>query len=719
MLKGKSGIIFLAGCLFILTNAPTVLCMTSSSGVYVAGDGSGDYNCDGTDDHIQIQQALAYAASNPGTTVYLKGPFTYNVDPNKMYVGSHTTITGDSTAVVKIKKQDPNFPTPSLTRAIFQANGGSTHDITFHGFEIDGNILNSWSVSGNDHVNMIQLLGSSNVNVYDMSFKNGLGDAVKVRQGSNDNYVHENTNIQIYNNKIDKIGHDGIYLFCVSNISIHDNFISCRDDSGIRLFNCKDASIFNNEIISENHGGAGIEIQKNSAVKINNIEIYENNIHDIRTMGIWIYGYGTYDKTAATGVHIHHNIIRGNGLYTDEVGGIVLQGFDGTLIENNIIDGNYRSGVAMRNSYDYVSPGSGYVTTLRNNIITNTVPDTRAGGTAYGVSNDLSSTHSFVMEYNCVYNPGQSNYNKISSHTTDINVDPLFVDKKAYDYHLKSKAGHWSDSSWVPDTVSSPCIDAGSPSSDYSNEPEDNGNRINIGAFGNTKYASLSGIAPVTRSQTPITESQTPVTESQTPVTESQVSVSQNPSISKMYDNRLRDAYPEKVYSYKPYLDVGNIPGSGIYRDIMLFDLSEYTDAEEISSATFSLNWYYPDVSRPEDTVIEIYRPAASWNPEYVSWNKKDNGVAWNNAGGDWLDKTGEFQGSTPYATITIKGSAFPDNRYYELDVTDLVKEYVSGEYENTGFLIKTRYESSDYVAFHSFECGKEDLEPKLDIVNS
>jgi hypothetical protein len=26
---------------------------------------------------------------------------------------------------------------------------------------------------------------------------------------------------------------------------------------------------------------------------------------------------------------------------------------------------------------------------------------------------------------------------------------------------------------------------------------------------------------------------------------------------------------------------------------------------------------------------------------------------------------------------------------YYELDVTDLVKEYVSGKYENTGLLIK------------------------------
>jgi PKD repeat protein len=40
--------------------------------------------------------------------------------------------------------------------------------------------------------------------------------------------------------------------------------------------------------------------------------------------------------------------------------------------------------------------------------------------------------------------------------------------------------------------VSSPCIDAGYRYSDYSNEPAPNGNRINIGPDGNTRYASKS-----------------------------------------------------------------------------------------------------------------------------------------------------------------------------------------------------------------------------------
>ncbi|WP_048160056.1 disaggregatase related repeat-containing protein, partial [Methanosarcina sp. 2.H.T.1A.6] len=153
------------------------------------------------------------------------------------------------------------------------------------------------------------------------------------------------------------------------------------------------------------------------------------------------------------------------------------------------------------------------------------------------------------------------------------------------------------------------------------------------------------------------------------------------------------------------------------YRDAMWFDLSEYDNSGEVSDASLSLFWYYPvGNSRPADTVIEVYRPASAWDPGYVSWNKRTSGLAWKNPGGDWYDKNGVLQGTTPYATITIKGSTLPDNRYYELDVTDLVKEYTSGKYENTGFLIKARSESNNYIAFYSSDCGIESKEPELSI---
>ncbi|AKB61310.1 hypothetical protein MSMAP_1325 [Methanosarcina mazei SarPi] len=195
--------------------------------------------------------------------------------------------------------------------------------------------------------------------------------------------------------------------------------------------------------------------------------------------------------------------------------------------------------------------------------------------------------------------------------------------------------------------------------------------------------------------------------------------VNMNSTVIGAKDNRLREASPEIVFQNSPFIDIGGM-NNVKYRDMVWFNLSEYTGSANVNNATLSLYWYYPaGISRPSDTVIEVYRPASSWNPGYVSWNKRDRGIAWKNPGGDWYDKKGVLQGSTPYATLTIKGSALPDNRYYELNVTDLVKEYVSGKYENTGFLIKARTERNNYIAFYSSDCGNENQIPKIRLVYS
>ena len=81
----------------------------------------------------------------------------------------------------------------------------------------------------------------------------------------------------------------------------------------------------------------------------------------------------------------------------------------------------------------------------------------------------------------------------------NIAADPLFANPAAGDYHLRSKYGRWDPAAnagaggWVTDPVGSPCIDGGDPASDYSNEPQPNFGRANIGAFGNTAQASRSG----------------------------------------------------------------------------------------------------------------------------------------------------------------------------------------------------------------------------------
>ncbi len=86
----------------------------------------------------------------------------------------------------------------------------------------------------------------------------------------------------------------------------------------------------------------------------------------------------------------------------------------------------------------------------------------------------------------------------------NISVDPLFVDEANGDYHLRSEGWYWSEraQSWTYDeNATSPCIDAGDPSSPLRDElvtmPRDPdgiygiNKRINMGAFGGTPQASI------------------------------------------------------------------------------------------------------------------------------------------------------------------------------------------------------------------------------------
>nr|WP_321416630.1 alpha/beta fold hydrolase [uncultured Methanomethylovorans sp.] len=187
-------------------------------------------------------------------------------------------------------------------------------------------------------------------------------------------------------------------------------------------------------------------------------------------------------------------------------------------------------------------------------------------------------------------------------------------------------------------------------------------------------------------------------------------------SYSPTYDNRLRSASPTSVLSTTTYLDIGR--SSATIRDLLLFDLSSYKTTDTISKATLSLYWYYPaGTTRTSDTVVEVYRPV-EWDPKYVTWNSRVSGTLWTTAGGNWYDKNSIAQGTTPYASVTFAGTKLPDNKYYEFDVTQLVQEYVSGKYKNTGFFLKAKTESGNYIAFYSADASNTAVRPKLTITS-
>ena len=117
------------------------------------------------------------------------------------------------------------------------------------------------------------------------------------------------------------------------------------------------------------------------------------------------------------------------------------------------------------------------------------------GGLYYGDYNDLYVTNGGFTAFsgNQLYArlidwqaaPGSNDQNSIAH-------APQFADTASGDFHLRSLTGRYINGAWTNDLVHSPCIDAGMIFGLLTNEPAPHGNRVNLGAYGDTAEASLS-----------------------------------------------------------------------------------------------------------------------------------------------------------------------------------------------------------------------------------
>ena len=173
---------------------------------------------------------------------------------------------------------------------------------------------------------------------------------------------------------------------------------------------------------------------------------------------------------------------------------------------NGIVAANSAFGldgcVLWSNQYSTVSFGKGVSMQVTNSVLE-----------ASGVGNYcyLSSTTAVInADYNNLFVRNGAQVASINglqheklpawslSVTQDVHslsTDPLFHDPANGDFHLKSKGGRYDPVARayvVTDTVYSRLIDMGAPRSAWSNEPSTNGNRRNIGLYGNTSQASKS-----------------------------------------------------------------------------------------------------------------------------------------------------------------------------------------------------------------------------------
>ncbi len=198
---------------------------------------------------------------------------------------------------------------------------------------------------------------------------------------------------------------------------------------------------------------------------------------------------------------------------SSNVTGIIVDNSNNGTYSNNLIYDNYSYGIFMRSLLDkttivnntivkngksQISMGSGSNITFKNNIIWADGPDNYgvyqySGSIEYADHNIFYATNGASIGY---YNGNQNTLLEWLSATghdlNSLSLNPNFVDIDNSDYHLKSTGGSYHNGAWSLDVASSPGLDIGDPLDNYNNEPDINGSRINLGAYGGTEQASKS-----------------------------------------------------------------------------------------------------------------------------------------------------------------------------------------------------------------------------------
>jgi parallel beta-helix repeat protein len=242
------------------------------------------------------------------------------------------------------------------------------------------------------------------------------------------------------NTILNPMGH-GISFYIGQNIIVSDNIIRDGQSRGIRFDYHNKGIVINNNTL-ENIAGSGLNLYPDTSGIISNNKILNSSIYGY--FSDFVFKNNIVTEKTSTLESPNLNLAMNNNVFSNM--SLHIRSMEGNF-ENNILWG---SSVVFENAQTNVTSSYNYL----------------------------------------------DSYSSISGETTAtnyiVNIDPLFADPMNYDFHLKSAAGRWSNNVWIIDGETSPLIDAGNSNMDYTNEPQPNGAKINIGAYGNTPEASKS-----------------------------------------------------------------------------------------------------------------------------------------------------------------------------------------------------------------------------------
>jgi predicted outer membrane repeat protein len=360
----------------------------------------------------------------------------------------------------------------------YALHGGAAYNC-YYGWPTFINCVFTENSSG-DSGGAIYIL-QSNIKLIDSTFVSNVaqdydGAAIKIMYGAID--MSDCT----FTNNRSTIRGGAMHLFCC-DLSMNDCIISgnsAREGAGI--FACQSSTLtMENCVLSDNwtlsrgdsgEGSGGGIYSEYSELDLRNC-IISNNSSTTRGGGAFVHYCDT--------VSIDNCIFNDN--HADEQGGALYLSRRGATINNCTIVNN--SADISNNGYGDGLYAVEFVEEIHisNSIFWNNLHDQ--------ITKAYPGYTGLIVKNSCI----QDGY----SGTDIISSDPLFAftnpfDPNNNDYHLKSQAGRWdpNSSSWVTDTLTSPCIDTGDAASAWTSELWPHGKRINMGAYGGTAEASMS-----------------------------------------------------------------------------------------------------------------------------------------------------------------------------------------------------------------------------------
>jgi hypothetical protein len=152
--------------------------------------------------------------------------------------------------------------------------------------------------------------------------------------------------------------------------------------------------------------------------------------------------------------------------------------------------------------------------------------------------------------------------------------------------------------------------------------------------------------------------------------------------------------------------------GANVQRTLLQFDLSRIPRDRTIVSAMLKLTVVREESTlarNPGNRPMDVFRIGQEWHAATTHWTAARRGVAWRQPGGDALGTQGN-QLTDPYAS----SSADPGpGGGVSWDVTDLVREWCSGESANHGLLLRSQ--PGNRLTFYAAHSDGDQM-PRLEI---